>query len=145
MDDDTVVEDGEFCSLSPFLADEGLIHLLVANEVILKSVGVPGRALLDDCPVGLAYLVSLEHGIEPGERLAGLGEDDDAGGRPVEPVRDPAEDVAWFVVLALEKRLDAVGEGDVAGLVALYDIVAGLVDDDEVIVLVENIQRFVHR
>ena len=51
-------------------------------------------------------------------------------------MRDTKEDLAGLVVLLLDVRLDGLGEGRVARLVALHNLAARLVDGYDMIIFV---------
>jgi hypothetical protein len=78
---------------------------------------------------------------QPGRPLAGAGEEQDAGDRLVNAVDDAEEDVAGLGVLLLEVCL----HDPVHGLLGPAEVgarpPARLVDRDQVVVLVQNVQR----
>ena len=78
-----------------------------------------------------------KHLVEAGEGFAGAGKDDEAADGTVEAMDHAEEDLAGLLVFLLDVLLHDVRERAVAGLVALHDLAALLVDDDDVVVFVD--------
>ena len=88
-------------------------------------------------PIGFVDFTIAKHLVHAGQRLGGLGEDDEAAYGAVEAVDHPEENVARLGVGLFEPLLDGFDKRLVAGLVALDDFAGRLVDDDDVVVFVD--------
>ena len=88
-------------------------------------------------PIGLVHLSFGKHLVQSGEGLRGACEDDEAADGTVEAMHHAKEDGTWLVVLLLQIVLHQLRERLVASLVALDDLAALLIDDDNVVVLVD--------
>ena len=139
----------------PRLGDVGFVLRLIANEPVLQACfGLFGCALHDG-PIGLrnrSLVVSpvkaslglfLEHLIEACERLAGPCEKHYSARRAVQTMRHAEKHLARLVVLDFDIRLDGLAQRCVARLVALHDLVAGLIDSNDMVVFVEDFHHFI--
>ena len=115
----------------------GLVLPLVPGEPVNERAVRFSRPSAGHGMVTLAHLSLLEHGVQPGQGLAGAGKDHHAADRPVEPVNHAQKDLAGLGVLFLDILLDRFRQRTVSGLVALYDFARFLVYNNEVVVFVE--------
>src|SRR5438445_126413 len=88
----------------------------ILAQPVLERAGVALHGPLDDRPVDFLDGAFAELFAEPGRRLAGAGEQEDAGHWLVEPMHDAEEDLAGLLVLVLEIFLDGAVEGDLLPL-----------------------------
>ena len=137
--DEAVVEHGLLAAAHLGGVGKRLVEPLVTREPVGERGALGGGRAADDGQVGLAHAALAEEGVQPAERLAGPGEDHEPAHGAVEPVDNAEKDGAGLGVLFLDVGFHAVGEGGVAGLVALYDLAGLLVDDDEVVVFVNDV------
>ena len=76
---------------------------------------------------------------QPRGCFGGSRQDDNTGGRSVQPVHESKEDIAWFSVLLLDPSLAFIQEGPASRLVALHELAVGFVNDQQVIVFVDEV------
>ena len=147
---------GVFALCSLFLPDyKTLVQFLIAREIVLQACFGHFRTALHDRPIGLFYrnLVCIlysvlcilysvlctlfpEHLVQPHQRLARPGKEHYPARRPVQPVRHAQKDLAGLVILRLDIRLHRLAQRRVSGLIALHNLVAGLVDGNNMVVFV---------
>ena len=107
--------------------------------VLIEPVGqaflrfrVPG----DNRAIALLRLVAVELRGEPRGCLAGLGEHHHAADRAVKPVHESKIDLSRLFIARADIRLEQREQILVAGAVRLHGQVDGLLDHEEVVVLI---------
>ena len=116
---------------------EGFVEFLVAEEPVFQMAFRLRGKVFDYGMVDFATVALLEDFVHAREGLAGLGEEDDAADRTVEPMDDAAEDIAGLLVADLEEGFDLVGQAWVAGLVGLDYLPGELVEREKMVVFVD--------
>ena len=111
--------------------------LVVHHEGHVDDAGVVGHVSLDEGLVLSGDLASAELGVEIPEGVVGLGKDHEAGGVHTEAVAGHLVGVAGFAAEGIE---DGLLEGGVAVLAGGGEDASGLVDDDNVLILVDNLE-----
>ena len=102
-----IVEDGQLGTrFLGVVGDEAFVALLHTEEVVLQMAFLGRWAVLDHGKVGLVEIAVVHQGIHAGEGFAGLGKYDHATHRSVEPMDNPTEDIAGFVVTFFEECFD---------------------------------------
>lgn len=152
---DLVLGDGFFGVLKDLLAnvvggkaDEGSLLLfggnahvggvlVVHHEGHVDDAGVVGHVSLDKGLVLSGDLAGAELGVEVPEGVVGLGKDHEARGVHTEAVAGHLVGVAGFAAKGIE---DGLLEGGVAILAGGGEDTGGLVDDNNVLVLVDNLE-----
>ena len=152
---DLVLSDGFFGILKDLLtnvvggkADEGSLLLfggnahvggvlVVHHEGHVDDAGVVGHVSLDEGLVLSGDLAGAELGVEIPEGVVGLGKDHEAGGVHTEAVAGHLVGVAGFAAEGIE---DGLLEGGVAVLAGGGEDAGGLVDDNNVLILVDNLE-----
>lgn len=152
---DLVLGDGFFGILKDLLAnvvggkaDEGSLLLfggnahvggvlVVHHEGHVDDAGVVGHVSLDEGLVLSGDLAGAELGVEIPEGVVGLGEDHEAGGVHAEAVACHLVGVAGF---AAEGIKDGLLEGGVAVLAGGGEDAGGLVDDNNVLILMDDLE-----
>lgn len=150
---DLVLSDGFFGVLKDLLAnvvggkaDEGSLLLFGGNAHVggvlevhheghVDDAGVVGHVSLDEGLVLSGDLAGAELGVEIPKGMVGLGKDHEAGGVHTEAVAGHLVGVAGFAAEGIE---DGLLEGGVAVLAGGGEDTSGLVDDNNVLVLVNN-------
>ena len=131
-------QDRQFRLFGVRFCDKTLIERLIAGKVVFQPCFGHFRTALHNRPVGLFdLLVTLEHLVETREGFGGTGKEHYATRRSIEPMGYTEKDRAWLVVLDLDIVLDDLRKGRIAGLVTLHDLVAGLIDRNDMAIFVE--------
>ena len=134
-----ITQDRQFRLLRAGLGNKRLIKRLIARKVVLESRLRLFGAALYDRPIGLAdLLVTLEHLIQTRERFARTGKKYYSTRRTIEPMGHTQEHLSGLVVLSLYVRLHRLAQRGVTGLIALHDLVAGLVNGNNMVIFVKN-------
>ena len=136
--DDAVIEHRFLRPWSFVVIGKALVLLLVAHQIVCQRCLVLSRQVLHQCPIGLLYAARTEQLIQPGQGLAGTGENHHPADRAIQAMDHPQEDGAGLGVFLLAIRFHRLGEWSVASLVALDDFPSTLRDDDDMIVFVED-------
>ena len=138
LTDEAVVEHGFLAAGHFGGVGVGFVLLLVArepgSECGFRLTGSFGH----DGMVRLVNLSRAEHVVEAREGLAGAGKDDNAAHGAVQAMDYTEKHFAGFSIFFLDVCLDIVGQGAVAGLVALNNLASGFVDDDDMVVFVKD-------
>ena len=114
-----------------------VLRFVLHEPVFEACFGLLGSPL-HDCPIGLFdLLMTLEHLVQTSQCFARSGEEHYPARRAIQTVRDTQEHLTGLVVFDLDIRLDGFAQRRVSGLIALHDLVAGLIDGDNMIVLVQ--------
>jgi len=136
-----VAKAGEFGRSALAGRHVGFVLLLVADEPVLEDRLLLRGSSAAQGPVGFVDIAVPEHGAEPFEGLARLGEKDDAADRTVDPVGDAEKDLAGLRVPLRDEGLERLGEGLVTGFVALGDLPDPFVENEQVVVLIQDAGR----
>ena len=97
------------------------------------------RTFADNGKVSLPHALVLgEHLAQARQGLARLGKEHDAADGAVQPVHHTQIDVTGLLIPLLQVGFHHIGQGDIAGLVALHNVPYLLRDCYQVIILVEN-------
>ena len=83
-----------------------------------------------------------KHLVQAGKGLRSAGEDDETADGTIEAMGDAEEDGSRLVIFFFQIVFHQLRERPIASLVALDDLAALFVDDDDVIILVENCHCF---
>lgn len=131
----------ELCQFGIFpgtgiLADEALVHLLIADEVVIQFCFWNFRSFADQCVIGLVDFAFSEEGSHPFQGLGGLGKNNDAADRAVKAVRYTQIYFSWLVVPLGDESLVGIRDGRISGLVSLGDLAYFLVDDQQMVVFI---------
>jgi len=119
------------------LGNKRFIELLIARKVVLQPCFGNFRSALNYCPIRFTdLLVGFEHLIEAREGFGSTGKEHHPTRRTIEPMRDTEEDFTGFVVLGLDVLLHRFAQRRIPRLVSLHDLVAGLIDSDNMVVFV---------
>jgi len=111
-----------------------LVLLQIINQTRLRFV----RHSLHNRPVGLSNQgMRPEHLIEAGEGFGSACKKDYSAGGTVKAMRDTQKDFSRLAILLLDIGLHHLRERSIAGLIALYNFVTGLVNRYNMIVFVE--------
>ena len=78
------------------------VLLLVSYHIMYQLPLFLGRAVFHHCPIGLLHLAVLEHLVETGKGLTGLGKNNKTAHGTVQPVRNTNENIAGLIVLFLQ-------------------------------------------
>ena len=102
------------------------------------------RGILYDSPVSLPHLTGFELFSEAGQRLTGLGKYNKTAYGAVQPVGNTDEVITGFLVFLLQILLYGFRKRRIPRLVSLNDLGSGLVDYNDMIVLVyeESLSSF---
>ena len=135
-----IVQDSLFTLRHFLIISITLILLLIAHQIVHQFSFRLLRGILYDSPVSLLHLTGFEHFIEAGQRLAGLGKYNKTAHGAVQPVGNTDEDITGFLVFLLQILLYGFRKRRIPRLVSLNDLGSGLVDYNDMIVLVYDSQ-----
>ena len=132
-----ITQDSLLGVFGTWLRQISLVMLFATNQPVFETRFRLVWRTLDNRPIGLFYLVMcLEHSVEPRQSLACSGKEHYPARRSVQTMRHTEKDLAGLVVLLLDIGLDHFTQRRVARLVALHNLIAGLVDGNNMVVLV---------
>jgi hypothetical protein len=134
--DMAVTQSGQFGLRSGLSGYETLVQAFIALHPVFQQAFFFGRCRAAKGKVCLVNLPVAKHGVQPFKGFGCLGEDAKPAYGPVQAVRDSQENVSRFGVAFLDKGFEYVGEGSVAGLVALHYFSGLLVEYKQVVVFV---------
>ncbi|MPM94709.1 hypothetical protein SDC9_141857 [bioreactor metagenome] len=124
-----------FCASHAFFHHAGgkrrLVLIQPVGQIVLRL-----RVPVNDRAIALLRLVPVELRGEPRGCLAGLGEHHHTANRAVEPVHEPQIDLARLFIARADVFLEQREQILVAGAVRLHGQVDGLLDHEEVVVLI---------
>ena len=137
-------QNSQFRFLGVRFGDKTLIERLIADEVVFQPCFRHFRCTLHNRPIGLLdLLVTLEHGIKTGKGFGGTGKEHYSTRRSIQTMGHAKEHLTGLVILVLYIRLHRLAQRRVARLIALHNLVAGLVDGNNMIIFVEYFHHFI--
>ena len=132
-----VGQDRQFGFFGTGFGNKRFVERLIARQVVLQAgfrlFGTP----LHDRPVRFTnLLVTFEHLVKTGEGFAGSGKEYYSTRWAIQTMGNTEKDLTGLVVLVLDVGLDDLAQRCVARLIALHDLVAGLINGNNMVVFV---------
>ena len=135
---ETVAQPGQLGALGALAHYVALILLFVARQPVFQQALLVPRFAAAQGQVDLVHGAFPEHGCHALQGLGCLGKDHYSAHRTVESVGNAQEHIAGLAVALLDEGLEILGEGSVAGTVALDYLSRLFIENQKVIVFVEN-------
>ena len=133
-----VAQDSMLAAVSLVVVRVAFVLFFIAIEPVLQLALRRLGPRAGKRPVELVDLAVAEHGVETLQTFRRLRKDGDAAHRPVEPVRNPHENMTGLRVTLRDERLQRLAQRLVARLVPLDNLRHPLVKYQQVIVFIQN-------
>ena len=137
---EAVTQNGLFAMRLLCGVSTALVLFLVAHYPVRQFTLTLRRHILSNSPIGLMHFTAAEHTVEACQSLGGLGINHQARHRAVKTMSHTKEHIPRLGVLLLYIRLNHISEGEIAGLVTLYDLTTLFLNHYNVVIIIDNSQ-----
>lgn len=118
------------------IGDADPVGTRIFDEIINQGVFFLFRDTFDNGHIGFDHLVGTDCFGQAGSGFGRFGEDHRPSDRPIEPVHEAAEHIAWFVVGFFQIFFAKIQNAGVAAAIRLYRYIDRLLNAKQMIVFV---------